>query len=87
MVKIHTELIETQCTICLEHHTYKDLHTLPCGHKFHKNCIFKWMENMDLSQAYTKYQDVPIKGTCPICRRECNSIIYGKFGRCSCLIR
>jgi hypothetical protein len=45
------------CTVCLEEFTEgAELRSLPCLHKYHKECIDKWLA---------------VKASCPICNREC----------------
>lgn len=49
------------CSVCIEDfNNSPDLNCiLPCGHKYHKNCIKQWLinsENLD----------------CPCCRKQCN---------------
>ena len=41
---------DNTCSICLESGGSK---LLPCGHRFHKTCIIKWMK---------------VSKTCPLCR-------------------
>jgi hypothetical protein len=48
---------EETCTICLEHVTDTDSHSLDgCDHKFHSTCIINWMQRGHLS--------------CPTCRQD-----------------
>uniref|UniRef100_A0A1J3IKL4 RING-type E3 ubiquitin transferase n=1 Tax=Noccaea caerulescens TaxID=107243 RepID=A0A1J3IKL4_NOCCA len=45
---------DADCCICLS--SYEDgaeLHTLPCNHHFHSNCIIKWLK---------------MRATCPLCK-------------------
>ena len=45
----------TKCSICMENiNNKKNLYRSICNHKFHKNCIIKWLE---------------IKPNCPYCRK------------------
>lgn len=49
------------CNICLEEYTQKDsdeesARQLPCGHRFHLNCIKKWLDGGSTN--------------CPTCRNE-----------------
>ncbi|RMZ92979.1 E3 ubiquitin- ligase RING1-like [Brachionus plicatilis] len=45
-----------ECTICLNYFERNDrLKILPCNHKFHSDCILKWVER---------------NSNCPLCRRE-----------------
>ena len=46
------------CNICLEPYEIGDeLRTIPCMHKFHKNCIDKWLRS---------------NATCPVCKCSIN---------------
>lgn len=46
------------CVICLgEEEEDAPLHTLPCGHQFHFDCILSWAQSDNTSH-----------GSCPICR-------------------
>lgn len=48
-----------QCVVCFEAQQAGDLAViLPCGHAFHKNCVFNWLKRHN---------------TCPVCRMEMNS--------------
>lgn len=43
-----------ECCICLsQYEDGVDLHTLPCNHHFHANCIVKWLK---------------MNATCPLCK-------------------
>ena len=44
--------VENTCSICLD----GLVEQLPCGHKFHPHCIYKWKTEG--------------KATCPLCRAE-----------------
>ncbi|KAI5862335.1 hypothetical protein GGS23DRAFT_93787 [Durotheca rogersii] len=45
------------CSICTEDFTVgEDVRVLPCGHKFHPQCIDPWLVN--------------VSGTCPLCRLD-----------------
>ena len=44
--------MNTCCVICAEEST-ENMHTLPCGHSFHANCIIDWFRGAH---------------TCPLCR-------------------
>ena len=72
-IKIFTDLYIETCPICLELLGKQNkTHTLKCNHKFHKKCIFRYFEGVDLEKHkyYNKYTNVPIDGVCPICRRQ-----------------
>jgi hypothetical protein len=85
--KIHTEVCDKECSICCDNLTEKSVHKLPCGHIFHKKCIFRWMEKNEMNIIYNvKYKNIPMKGTCPICRQVVYSIIYADFNTNICLI-
>lgn len=88
MVKIFTELYTEICPICIDILGKKKyIHTLKCGHKFHKSCIFHCFENIDLKthKHYNKWSNIPIEGKCPICRKEQYDIILGKQNK-KCII-
>lgn len=44
---------EDECYICLADMDISDLHSLSCGHAYHKECIMRWFE---------------VDNTCPTCR-------------------
>ena len=46
---------EAECAICINVMESKDLTTLRCGHKFHKDCINDWLQR---------------GGGCPYCRKN-----------------
>lgn len=49
-----TSSLESSCPICFSEYIERDtLRTLPCLHKFHKDCIDEWIKS---------------KAVCPICR-------------------
>ena len=35
---------------------------------------------------YNKYMNIPIKGTCPLCRKEQSSIIFGEDPKCCTIL-
>eukprot|EP00941_MAST-03F_sp_MAST-3F-sp1_P004116 g4116.t1 len=42
------------CSVCREHfYAKEEVSTLPCGHRFHKACVSKWLKQ---------------NATCPVCR-------------------
>ena len=62
-VKAKKELyskMETHCGICLEHHEYTDVCTLPCNHEYGTKCFENW---------YTRGSR-----TCPECRNPTKEI-------------
>ena len=80
-----------ECSICLEEmFKNKEIYTLKCNHTFHKKCIFDWFEkNKGVKYSdYTKYDNIPITGNCPICRKYCNEMICStaKFNTKCCVI-
>ena len=72
-----------ECTICFNIMTSENSIKLKCSHFFHKNCIFKWFEKgEDINKHYSKYHNILIKGSCPLCRKKQTQIIYGKYEKC-----
>jgi hypothetical protein len=53
---------ENVCVICLDDIT-SNLHSLPCHHDFHVNCIEKWTKKSN---------------SCPLCRKIICFDFYGK---------
>ena len=53
------------CAICLDKLTSDDITELSCKHKFHKNCIERW-----LNASRIDSDGQPRLGTCPVCRAE-----------------
>ena len=43
-----------ECSICLEEHSDTFVSIYNCSHKFHKNCISKWVKNCPLCRAEKK---------------------------------
>ena len=67
-VKAKKELyskMETHCGICLEHHEYVDVCTLPCNHEYGTKCFENW---------YTTGSK-----TCPECRNPTKEIKTYRF--------
>lgn len=56
--------IENECPICLEQYTNNELFYLECNHKYHKNCIYDWI-NKNINSDIT----------CPLCRGVHDKII------------
>ena len=51
------EIMEVECSTCLESFTSKcDISTTPCGHVFHTDCITRWLNN---------------NSNCSQCRKPC----------------
>ena len=85
--KIHSAEVLNTCSICLEvFGDLKNVHKLKCGHKFHKECIFRYFENGHIYENYTKYMNIPIEGSCPLCRKQQSDIIFGSDPKC-CIIQ
>lgn len=59
------------CVICAEE-TTENMHTLPCGHSFHANCIIDWFRGAH---------------TCPLCRTSSKFTRIETFTRASMLRR
>lgn len=55
--QLDDKLGQKECVICQEKFTAQDqdLAKLPCGHIFHRDCIYKWLKE---------------KRSCPVCRKE-----------------
>ena len=53
-------LVDNDCSICLEPLTENVATALPCGHRFHKDCIVNWL---------TRSQ-----GKCPNCKKRITNI-------------
>ena len=53
-------LVDNDCSICLEPMTEKVATLLPCGHRFHSECIKNWMTSR--------------KKKCPNCKRRVTNI-------------
>ncbi|XP_010230144.1 E3 ubiquitin-protein ligase MPSR1 [Brachypodium distachyon] len=46
---------EGECAICLAADDQRKKAELPCGHRFHRGCVGKWLR---------------VHGTCPTCRHQ-----------------
>lgn len=57
-----TKLINNSCSICFEPMIHNVSIALPCGHKFHSNCIRRSL--------------TATRGTCPLCRTAITNIPY-----------
>ena len=57
-----TKLINNSCSICFEPMIHNVSIALPCGHKFHSNCIRRSL--------------TATRGTCPLCRTVVTNIPY-----------
>ena len=55
-------LTDNNCSICLEPLTQNAATALPCGHRFHKDCIVNWL--------------VRSQGKCPNCKQRITNIPY-----------
>ena len=46
---------EGKCSVCrLEYEKGDTLMTLPCGHKFHEDCVTQWLQNYSKKCPYCK---------------------------------
>ena len=64
------QLEKEDCCICLTPHTWKDVVTTSCGHRFGKSCMEKLIE-----KKHAKECEI----TCPLCRNdEVKFMIYRK---------
>lgn len=55
-------LVDNDCSICLEPLTENVATALPCGHRFHKDCIVNWLSRS--------------QGKCPNCKKRITNIPY-----------
>ncbi len=55
-------LTNNDCSICLEPLTQNVATALPCGHRFHKDCIVNWLSRS--------------QGKCPNCKQRITNIPY-----------
>ena len=55
-------LTDNNCSICLEPLTENVAIALPCGHRFHKDCIVNWLSRSE--------------GKCPNCKQRITNIPY-----------
>ena len=60
-------LTNNDCSICLEPLTENVATALPCGHRFHKDCIVNWLSRS--------------QGKCPNCKQRITNIPYVPEGR------
>jgi len=63
MKRVKTNIAtDNNCSICLEPLTINVATALPCGHRFHKDCIVNWL--------------VRSQGKCPNCKQHITNIPY-----------
>ena len=63
MNRVRTNMLtDNNCSICLEPLTINVAIALPCGHRFHKDCIVNWL--------------VRSQGKCPNCKQRITNIPY-----------
>jgi hypothetical protein len=63
MKRVKTNMLtDNNCSICLEPLTENVATALPCGHRFHKDCIVNWL--------------VRSQGKCPNCKQRITNIPY-----------
>jgi hypothetical protein len=63
MKRVRTNMLtNNDCSICLEPLTQNVATALPCGHRFHKDCIVNWL--------------VRSQGKCPNCKQRITNIPY-----------
>ena len=63
MKRVRTNMLtNNDCSICLEPLTINAATALPCGHRFHKDCIVNWL--------------VRSQGKCPNCKQRITNIPY-----------
>jgi hypothetical protein len=63
MKRVRTNMLtDNTCSICLEPLTENVATALPCGHRFHKDCIVNWLARS--------------QGKCPNCKQRITNIPY-----------
>lgn len=63
MKRVKTNMLtDNNCSICLEPLTENAVTALPCGHRFHKDCIVNWLSRS--------------QGKCSLCRKYVTNIPY-----------
>jgi len=63
MKRVRTNMLtNNDCSICLEPLTENVATALPCGHRFHKDCIVNWLSRS--------------QGKCPNCKQRITNIPY-----------
>jgi hypothetical protein len=68
MKRVKTNMLtDNNCSICLEPLTENVATALPCGHRFHKDCIVNWL--------------VRSQGKCPNCKQRITNIPYPSIER------
>lgn len=58
------------CIICLDKLADKNFITIKCDHKFHKNCLRKWVITQKNIKLGRPDDDLAVKGSCPLCRKK-----------------
>tara|TARA_B110000208_G_C11783628_1_gene434768 strand:+ start:2204 stop:2533 length:330 start_codon:yes stop_codon:yes gene_type:complete len=59
---IESDILNNQCSICLEENNIKKSFKLKCNHIFHRECIKKWYKQVNNNYEYT------LEFTCPLCK-------------------
>lgn len=79
-----------ECSTCRCTYTHNDaIAVLPCGHKFHKNCIDGWFAS--LQNEYWEQEREDLVATCPFCRFDCmkedtqSHCLVPRYVTCACL--
>ena len=68
MKRVKTNMLtDNTCSICLESMINNVATALPCGHRFHKDCIVNWL--------------VRSQGKCPNCKQRITNIPYPSIER------
>lgn len=58
-----------ECSICLCEISNEEEYTLPCDHKFHKECIDEWVKTSHILSPHEEDDETfEIQWQCPICR-------------------
>ena len=60
---------EYNCSICLTKINKNEM-KLDCGHKFHKNCIKKWLISEKKVVVFNENDNLNLDGSCPLCRKK-----------------
>lgn len=65
---------DVACAICLCYSLKKEVITLKCKHKFHSDCIKKWLLTQEKIRNYDPNESITLEGSCPLCRKKISYI-------------